>query len=353
MKSLDIDIYCGPSHEQWSPKSLDKGLGGSEAMVIGLAKELAKKNKVHVWCRCLDDEGTYDGVVYKNYDEFNIRETDVLIIWRTPSLLLKHHLDKVKAEKYLWLHDTIMQLDVLPYTLIYDGIFCVSQWHKEYYTIMVPPELRKRYIETRNAVDYSLFDQKVKRDPKTMVYGSLYNRGLVHLLTAWPKIKLAVPDAKLRIFYGWETLEKILPLIEFKKFKKEVEELMDQEGITHLGRISHEEVIKEMLGAGIWAYPCIDFNEVSCITAMNAQIAGAIPVVIPKAALNETVKYGKKISKGQTAGDIIDKWSDELINVLNDERGQEQFRRVMMKFSKKIWDFPSLAKSWMKEFNAK
>jgi len=348
---MRIDFFIGPSYEAWTPKSLDKGLGGSESMVIGLAKELAKKNEVTVWNRCLDDEGVYDNVIYKNYDDFDVKETDVLVVWRTPSLLLKHHLDKVKGKKYLWLHDTVSQLDVAPYTLAFDGIFCVSAWHKDYYTVVIPPDLRKRYIETRNAVDYSLFDQKVKRDPKTIVYGSLYNRGLNHLLTLWPKIKLAVPDAKLRIFYGWETLEKIMPLAEFREYKKEMEQMMDQEGITHLGRLSHKDVIKEMLGAGIWAYPCVEFNEVSCITAMQAQIAGAIPVVIPKAALNETVKYGKKISKGVNAGEILDKWSDELIKTLEDEKGQEQFREVMIKQSKGIWSFKELAKDWERIFN--
>lgn len=347
---MRIEFYIGPSHEAWSPKSLEKGLGGSESMVIGLAKELAKRNKVTVWSRVLDEEGVYDGVYYRNYDDFDVKETDVLIVWRTPGMLLKHKLDKVKGKKYLWLHDTVTQLDVIPYTLAYDGILTVSDWHNNFYTIMIPPELRKRYIETRNAVDYSLFNQKVIRDPKTIVYGSLYNRGLDNLLTLWPKIKLAVPDAKLRIFYGWQTLEKIMNVQEFKKYKKDMEQLMDQDGITHLGRISHADVIKEMLGAGIWAYPCTAFNEVSCITAMNAQIAGAIPIVIPKAALNETVKFGKKIVTGENVGDILDTWSDELINVLNDEKGQEQFRKVMMKFTKGIFDFEGVAKQWEKIF---
>jgi glycosyltransferase involved in cell wall biosynthesis len=351
---MRITYYVGPSHEAWSPKSLETGLGGSEAVVIHLMRELAELgHEVTVYNRCLDDEGIYDGVTYKNYDEFDVKETDILIVWRTPSLLFKHHLDRIKVGKrYLHLHDTILQLDVIPYTLAYDGIFCLSEWHKDYYTICIPEELRYRYIQTRNAVDYSLFDQKVKRDPKTIVYGSMYNRGLDNLLSSWPKIKLAVPEAKLRIFYGWETLEKLLPLEEFKKYKKNMEELMDQEGVTHLGRISHAEVIKEMLGAGIWAYPCTNFDEISCITAMNAQIAGAIPVVIPKAALNETVKYGKKISRGQTMGEIIDSWSDELINVLNDEKGQEQFREVMMRLSKNF-DYKSLAKDWIGVFNGK
>lgn len=355
-----IDFYCGPSHEAFSPKSSEEGRGGSEEMVIGLAKELAKLgNKVIVWNRCLDDEGTYDKVVYKNYDEFDIDKTDILIIWRSPQLYLSHKLDKVKAKKYLWLHDTIPQLDVLPYLFAFDGIFCLSNWHKNYYIQLTPPELRKRFIVTRNAVDTKEFEDeivlggrnKIWRDPYTIVYGSLYNRGLLELLSVWPTIKSEVPEAKLRIFYGWQTLEKILPMEDFKKFKEEMEFQMDQEGITHLGRISHKEVAKEMLGAGIWAYPCINFNEISCITAMKAQIGGAIPVVIPKAALGETVKYGLRIGRGTDNADILNKWTKGVIKVLRDHKGQEALRKLMMKNTPKLFDYEGLAKSWQEVFN--
>lgn len=340
-----IDLYVGPSHEQWSPKSVEKGVGGSEEMFIGMAKELAKTYKVRVWSRCLEDEGIYDGVEYKNYDDFDMKQTDILIIARSPQLLLKHHLDKVKAKKYLWLHDTINPLEVICYLMGFDGIFTASKWHREYYVQCCAPEFRSKIIQTRNAVDYSLFNQKVTRDPYTMVYGSLYNRGLSELLTMWPKIKLAVPQAKLRIFYGWQTIEKLLPLKDFQNFKKQMEHLMDQEGITHLGRISHKEVAKEMLGAGVWVYPT-SFNEISCITAMKAQIGGAIPVVIPIAALNETVKYGVKISNGKNQEEILGNWSDALIRILKDTKGQEQFRKVMMRGSKDIWSYKGLASQW-------
>jgi glycosyltransferase involved in cell wall biosynthesis len=348
---MTIDIYVGPSHEQWSPKSIDKGIGGSEEMFIGMAKEFAKSNKVRVWNRCLDDEGTYDNVEYKNYDDFDVEETDILIICRSPQLLLKHKLDKVKAKKYLWLHDTVNPLGVICYLMGFDGIFTLSKWHQDYYLQCCAPEFRDKIIETRNAVDYSLFNQKVERDPYTIVYGSLYNRGLVNLLTLWPKIKLAVPKAKLRIFYGWQTLEKLLSVGDFKNFKNQLETLMDQEGITHLGRISHKEVAKEMLGAGVWAYPCTDFNEISCITAMKAQIGGAIPVVIPKAALQETVKYGIKVSNGKTPEEILNNWANGLIMVLKDSNGQEQLRKVMMKKVENIFNYENLAKSWIDIFN--
>lgn len=345
MNKLRIDLYVGPSHESWSPKSVETGIGGSEEMFIGMARELAKRNTVTVWNRCLDDEGTYDGVVYKNYDDFDVKETDILIIARSPQLLLKHHLDKVKAKKYLWLHDTVNPLEVLPYLMGFDGVFALSKWHQNYYTQCCAPEFRDKILLTRNAVDYSNFEQKVKRDPNTIVYGSMYNRGLVELLTLWPKIKLAAPETKLRIFYGWQTMEKMLPMEQFNAFKGEVERLMDQEGITHLGRISHKEVAKEMLGAGIWAYPCIKFDEISCITAMKAQIGGAIPVVIPRAALMDTVEYGVKVSTGKKSEEILDNWANMLIRILKDPKGQEQFREVMMKKSKDF-DFESLAKSW-------
>jgi hypothetical protein len=278
-----IDIFVGPSHEQWSPKSIKNGIGGSEEMFINMAFELSKTYNVTVWNRCLDDEGFYytpdgkldQGVDYKNYDDFDVKETDYLIICRSPQMLLKYKLNKVKGKKYLWLHDTINPLEVVCYLMGFDGIFTASEWHHNYYEQCCAPEFRKEIIQTRNAVDYSLFNQKVTRDPYTMVYGSLYNRGLVPLLTLWPKIKLAVPKAKLRIFYGWQTIEKLMPLKEFQTYKKQVEDLMDQEGVTHLGRISHKEVAKEMLGAGVWAYPCIEFNEISCC-------AGDTPILMPR-----------------------------------------------------------------------
>lgn len=350
---MRITYYCGPSHEAFSPKSVEEGRGGSEEMTIGLCRELAKLgNEVTVYNRCLDDEGTYDGVKYVNYDELpNDHETDILVVWRSPDLYLSHKLDKVKAKKkYLHLHDTIPQLDVIPYLFAFDGIFCLSEWHKAFYLQLTTPSLRKRFISTRNAVDSTHFDQKVERDPYTIVYGSLYNRGLLELLSIWPQIKAEVPEAKLRIFYGWQTLEKILPMDDFKKFKKEMEFHMDQEGITHLGRISHKDVAKEMLGAGIWAYPCLNFNEVSCITAMKAQIAGAVPVVVPRAALAETVKYGMKFGRAKDNGELLKMFTKGLIKALKDHKGQEAMRKLMMKNAPEMFSFEGLAKQWQEVF---
>ena len=41
------------------------------------------------------------------------------------------------------------------------------------------------------------------RNNKLCIYGSSYDRGLEHLLKLWPDVIKEVPNAQLRIFYGW------------------------------------------------------------------------------------------------------------------------------------------------------
>src|SRR3990172_5678236 len=133
------------------------------------------------------------------------------------------------------------------------------------------------------------------RNPKLCIYGSSYDRGLEHLLKLWPNVVKEVPDAKLEIFYGWFLFDRVFgDNPERQAWKEKINKLMEQQGITHLGRISHGACVEEHKKAGIWTYPT-HFGEINCITAMRAQVYGSIPVVIDYAALHETVQYGIKV----------------------------------------------------------
>jgi tetratricopeptide (TPR) repeat protein len=71
----EIAILCGPGWEQWSPKSLEKGLGGSEEAVVYLSRELANRGwKVTVYANPQQETGDYDGVFYKPWHELNVRD---------------------------------------------------------------------------------------------------------------------------------------------------------------------------------------------------------------------------------------------------------------------------------------
>jgi glycosyltransferase involved in cell wall biosynthesis len=193
-------------------------------------------------------------------------------------------------------------------------------------------------------------EEPVIRDPHLITYGSSYDRGLDILLNMWPEIKKAVPDARLRIFYGWNLFDVAFgDNPERQAWKEKMNKLMEQDGITHLGRISHDAVKKEFETAGIWAYPTY-FGEISCITAMKAQAYGAVPCVINYAALKETVKFGVKID-----GDIYDKetkdlYCDALIGLLNDPKYQEDVRAEMIPWAQKNFAWQNIAIQWNEEF---
>ena len=188
------------------------------------------------------------------------------------------------------------------------------------------------------------------RNNKLVIYGSSYDRGLQHLLEIWPKVKKEVPEAQLRVFYGWTLFDIAFgnnP--ERLAWKEKINKLMEQDGVTHLGRISHEACTEEHRKAGIWAYPT-HFGEISCITAMRAQAYGSIPVVINYAALKETVQYGVKVD-----GDIYDEetkeeYTKQLIALLKDDKKQEGIREPMMKWAKEKFAWSNVAKQWSEEF---
>lgn len=358
---MRVVIFCGKTVEDWSPKSVGSGIGGSEEAVINIAREFAKLgNEVTVYNQCGDDEGTYDGVEYKKYLSYRGEACDVLIGWRSADCFKMSKKAKLKIK---WLHDTTPERSVMQSRDEgADKVFVLSRYHRRLYPSMPNSDF---YI-TRNGVDLSLFKQKVKRVPSRLFYGSSYDRGLRELLTEWSKIKLANPEATLHIAYGWGTWEAQANADMFKAVKEDMEKLMDQEGITHLGRIGHKELAKEFMEADVWAYPCW-FPEISAITAMKAQIGGAIPVVIPTAALSETVQFGIKTDRGyyqNIYGDIV--MPEEAIGQFTasvnyflglDEKEKEPIRKEMMDWAKKAYGWDTLAIDWVdyftKELNKK
>ncbi len=189
------------------------------------------------------------------------------------------------------------------------------------------------------------------RNNKLVIYGSSYDRGCEHLLKIWPDVKKEVPEAQLRIFYGWDLFERM-----FKDnpasmaWKEKMEGMMKYEGITHLGRISHEACIKEHENAGIWAYPT-HFGEISCITAMRAQVYGSIPVVVDYAALEETVQHGVKVKGDIYDSEVREEYKKQLISLLKDNKRQEEIRGPMMKWAKEKFSWANVATQWDEEFN--
>jgi len=340
--SDEIEIYCGQAWEDWAAPSVINGIGGSEEAVIYLSKELVKLGwKVTVYCSCGELEGTYEGVEYKQYFEFNPRDDhNIVISWRNNIFTEGFSAKK----KYVWLHD-VMPKGSYTELNTFDKLIVLSEFHKS--VIDAPDD--KKYVSS-NGVNLADFrESKEVRNPHRMIYTSSYDRGIEHLLKRWADVRKEVPDAELHLFYGWNTYDEMMKVgrrpVEYRQY---MTKLMEQEGVFEHGRVGHKRLLKEFNKSGIYIYPS-HFDEISCISAMKAQECGCVPVVFDYAALKETVKSGIKIEGIATNENNMDEYITKLIAVLKDTDNQEALRKDI---PKKIFGWDSVAKKWSEDLFA-
>lgn len=346
-----VVIYCGQAWETWADPSVLTGIGGSEEAVIYLSRELVKLGfDVTVFNSCGDFEGDYHGVHYRNYVYFNPNdEHNILIAWRNNIFQYG-----VKAKKRIvWLHDVVPNdwFRTKDEIESVDSLVVLSEFHKSIIPETFPRE--KIYV-SRNGINLADFEMNgVVRNPHRLIYTSSYDRGLVHLLDIWKDVKKEIPDAELHCFYGWETYDKMVKrgAIKDDSFKQYLLPLLAQPGINDHGRVGHKQLVKEFQKSGIYAYPS-HFAEISCISAMKAQAAGAIPVVTNYAALSETVKIGFKVDGKAGEGDTNERYKRTLIDLMKETEKHEEYRKMLEKH-KPTFGWSAVAKEWAEELFAK
>jgi glycosyltransferase involved in cell wall biosynthesis len=281
-----VCIFAPNELPDWSPKSVDQGIGGSEEAVIYLSKEIAKLGfKVTVFNNCGLQAGIYDGVEYINAIEFNPQDRyNILISWRNNIFE-----GGIRAKKrILWLHDCPASDFGDDNVKRLDKIVVLSQYHASLLPKNIPQD--KIFVSTNgiNAEDFVGLET-IPRDPHRVIYASSYNRGLEKILEIWPDVRQVVSDASLHIYYGWETYDDYAKKgwLADGGFKQKMMKLMDQPGVVHHGRIGHKELLKEYAKAGVFAYPCTYKGEINCIALTKAIACGCIAVTNDFAVMKE------------------------------------------------------------------
>lgn len=346
------------SYAHWGPPLAAEGLPGTEEAILHMAESLAALgHEVHVLTNCGPYAGLWNGVRWIDLPTAGpLPAYDVAVV--TGIDLLDRFAGS--GRRYLWLHVHLPPDEVADALDRVHKIMPLSVFSR----LQCPGVPDDRVFVTRNGIVPAQFDQPAgQRDPHRLVYGSDYDRGLLLILRLWPEIRRAVPDVSLHVFYGWTVFERKLAWYrdndahafgQWTKLRRIIEELLEQDGIVHLGRIGHDAVAREFLEAGIWAYPC-QFPETSCITAMKAQAAGAVPVVIPTAALRETVRWGLRTRRTppdyrSIDRDLATEWLHALAAALQDTAFQEQVRQTMIPAARVLFDWRTIAAEWAVEF---
>ena len=180
-------------------------------------------------------------------------------------------------------------------------------------------------------------------------YFSSYDRGLYFLLKHWAYLQENIPNLTLEICYGWNLFNVGNENNqEAQNWKNMMIEMMKQPGITEHGRVSKERLDEITKECQIWAYPC-NFFETNCITALNCQKLGVVPVAVVFAGLLETVFSGVAI-KGDINDEKVQKeYCDELIKLAHDpERLKVESEKAKEGARKFAWE--NIANEWAKHF---
>lgn len=330
---LRIVFFCKDMYPFTGDDYEGKGVGGAEASLILLTRELAKLGHVVDIYNDTEVQGKYDGVNYINIENFSYNDySDVFIVNRNSMPGLELVNAKVKL---FWSCDQFTTNDwaeeIIPFV---DKTFAISPYHKKYIAGHYPFS-----PGTIDIIDLGVKAEDYMEEPKKtgnkMIFCSVPRRGLEHLAHAFPEIKKRIPDAELVITSDY-TLWGAEPLNE--QFKSQ---FANMDGVRFLGKVERSELVKEQRESKVMAYPCT-YDENFCISAMECIAAGAVPVTTPIGAMRTTIGDSGIIIESEP-GTV--RFQEEFVNricqLLEDEDLRMEFQKSGRKraLSKYTWDY--------------
>lgn len=279
-----------------------KSLGGSETAAYYMARELAKQGHHVILFTNERETGMFDGVKYEwagNVTQdmplgdrftFYAENTphDVCIIQRHPRAFERKWASKINL---WWLHDLALLRSkdaVTGQMWNVDKVLCVSDYHRKQVSEVWGIPLDTIAV-VRNAVDHELFKAAEpcwREDGNAhVVYSSRPERGLLHLVRKGG-IMDRLADEKIMLHVcGYDNTTP--DLAEFYAMLwARCEEMPNV--VIH-GSLTKKELANLQMNCDALVYPT-EFEEVSCITAMEAMAAGIGIISSDFGALPETCR---------------------------------------------------------------
>lgn len=212
-----------------------------------------------------------------------------------------------------------------------------SQIHMEYVKKLTPNPDKWRVVPL--GCDPSWYTDSTV--PGRVIWASSADRGLHLLLQEWSKIKKAVPEAHLRMFYNfnfghlikYEPNDKFLTtgdnkihpvIIEMGNRVRYIQAAIKK--LQHLdvemvGSVSRERMQQEMSEAMVLAYPVstVNFTEGFSVTTLEACASGTVPVLCGCDAIKSI--YGKVAPMvDPPAKDHMEQYVSLVIKSLTDKK---------------------------------
>lgn len=372
---MKLDIVLAVPGMAFNGQTFDKqSLGGSETAGYYMARALAKLgHNVTVFCNTEQSVRTVD-VDYHPIDMFQswaeFTQHDVCIVQRLPQLFMR----PIKCRYgVLWCHD-LAQIRTAngPKAVAwnYDDLFLLSKFQMEQYreVLFGTDEFKVAdhlLFQTRNGVCLDTVKKaretndalvpKPFRNLKALLYTARPERGLdVLLAEVMPRILKKEPDAKLFL----ATYDNTVP--EMAGFYAKCEQLAAILGpgvVKNLKALPKGPLYSVMLNAGVLAYPVPsslmpDFDEISCITAMEAQACGLPMVSTARGALTETLHpdAGILVDKPVLTDEYYDAFAEACLKLMQDPEANTKASEAGRAHAEANLGWDAVAVQWTERF---
>lgn len=268
-----------------------RGVGGTESCVVLLAEAYAARGSSVVVANRVAGRRTDRGVIYAPIASLDAASFETVVLWKGWSECAA----AARGRRiFLWTDVHIADRSMLDRC---------RQWAHVTLTLS---EFQRGHLErgTRGSPVRALNAAPIERDDyleplpakeRLLLYCSVPDRGLYYLKDLFPRIRRAVPDARLVITSDFSLWGREPAKDAFMKFFEQ------QDGVDYRGHVSREELVAWQRRARVLAYPC-RFEEGFCLSAAECMAAGAVPVTTRRYALVTTVADGGVLVKGHPRG---------------------------------------------------
>lgn len=284
-----------------NPGALDTGIGGREGALLRLSREWAKlghevTNFVRTEQRSRFEESETG---YHEYVDVRLARSilrtfpyDAVIAWECPHVFNDEQVKELQPVRLVEMQVAhFVRLGIDERQMAQDhatGVIALSDWHADFLVhegLEMEPD---RIHVLPNCVSLDLYpspgdpEERRKQSPPQFVYSSSPDRGLVHVLKAWPQIRGIWPGATLKVAYGAKKWTSEMIWGHYKQGEVAVDIAMgiQQPGVEDVGKIGQDQLSKIQRESTAMLYPCdtLQPTETGCISIIESMAAGC-PVI--------------------------------------------------------------------------
>jgi glycosyltransferase involved in cell wall biosynthesis len=355
---VKVFLYSPVHFEQWDWRnSVEKGIGGSETSHVEMAWRLARRgHEVISYGPVPKDVPTpWRGVEWRPLRAARFSEPGLWVLYRCPAILDKFGPKRADQPRWLMCQDEDYRDQWTPgRAMKLDRVLALCETHAQT-MVARHPELDGLTVVTGNGLKMELVREVEAeglptRNPNRLMWAPSPDRGLVYLLRTFRRAREFNPDLELHGFYGLDNIEKLIKyrpeFSHYRTFREDLIRELDQPGVTWHGRVDQPTLYREWLKTALWPYQT-NFTETSCITSMEAQALGAVPIYNPIWALKHNVVAGLMI-RGDAYGDALvrARYAAAIAKLSRDPALQDAIRAPMMLEARQRFNWERVVDQW-------